>query len=189
MPAAEAVTETVQETALEAHAAPVAAHGGGILSHAEVWLTVAFVIFVLGVFRPVRRAIVTFLDKHMARVRSELDEARQLCEDARRVLADIERKYQNAIGESETILAHAREQAAHIRSAAEAELDRHLKRREQQAMEKIALAEAAAIQDIRNRLVDLVMTASCQALSAKMSTADQSPQIERDLAEISRKLH
>jgi len=64
-----------------------------ILMEAETWVAIAFVIF-LGIlaYVGVHRTILDTLDKRTARIKSELDEARQLREEAKKLLADYQNK-------------------------------------------------------------------------------------------------
>jgi F-type H+-transporting ATPase subunit b len=69
-----------------------------ILMEAETWVAVAFVIF-LGIlaYVGVHRTILDTLDRRSARIKAELDEARQLRDEAKKLLAE----YQNKKGEAE----------------------------------------------------------------------------------------
>ena len=50
------------------------AESEGLLASGEFWVAVAFLLFVLGAYRPLRRAITGALDERSARIRAELEE-------------------------------------------------------------------------------------------------------------------
>jgi F-type H+-transporting ATPase subunit b len=63
-----------------------------MLNEAEFWVAVAFVIFVgVLIYFGVNKMIVSALDQRAARIRSELDEARRLKEEAQALLAEYQR--------------------------------------------------------------------------------------------------
>lgn len=140
-----------------------------LLHSAEFWVAVAFAIFVIGVFRPARRMLTAALDQRIGRIREEVEEAQKLREEAQSALAGYQRRQREAIKEAEGIVAHAREEAERARIQAEAELEDSIKRREQQAVEKIARAEAAAMAEIRDKAVELAIAATGRLLADKMA--------------------
>ncbi len=140
-----------------------------LLHSAEFWVAVSFAIFVIAMFRPGRRALTAALDQRIGRIREEVEEAQRLREEAQSALASYQRRQREAIREAENIIAHAREEAERAKIQAEAELADSIKRREQQAVEKIALAETAAMAEIRDRAVELAIAATGRLLADKMA--------------------
>lgn len=140
-----------------------------LLHSAEFWVAVSFAIFVIGVFRPARRMLTAALDQRIGRIREEVEEAQKLREEAQSALAGYQRRQREAIKEAEGIVAHAREEAERARIQAEAELEDTIERRQQQAVEKIAQAEAAAMAEIRDRAVELAIAATGRLLADKMA--------------------
>ena len=68
-------------------------------------------------------------------------------------------------------------------------LDAALKRREQQALDKIAQAEAAALRDVRNQAVDIAMTAARQIVAGQVQGQRGAALIEAAIKELPAKLH
>jgi len=132
----------------------------------EFWVAIAFVIFVALVWKKASAAIGTMLDGRAERIRSELDEAERLHKDAQALLNGYQSRLADAQKEAEAVLAHAREEAARLRSQAGSDLEASLKRREAQAMDRIAQAEAAALAEVRNLTVDIAIGASKRVLPA-----------------------
>lgn len=140
-----------------------------ILHSAEFWVMIAFVVFVVAVYRPTRRFMANALDQRINSIRKEVEEAQKLREEAQSALANYQRRQREAIQEAEAIVAHAREEAERTRAHAEAELEASIKRREQQAVDKIAQAEAAAMAEIREKAVELAIAATGKLLADKMA--------------------
>ena len=124
------------------------------------WTAVGFVIFVAAVARAIWRGATTALDARAAKIKASLDEAAALREEAQTLLADYKRKQRGAEEEAEQILARAREEAERVSAEAESALDQALKRREQQALDKIAQAEQEALAQVRAHAVALSAAAA-----------------------------
>ncbi|QCG98188.1 F0F1 ATP synthase subunit B [Azospirillum sp. TSA2s] len=155
----------------------------------EFWVFVAFVIFMALVWKKASAAIGTMLDGRAERIRSELDEAERLHKDAQALLNGYQSRLADAQKEAEAVLAHAREEAARLRSQAGSDLEASLKRREAQAMDRIAQAEAAALAEVRNLTVDIAIGASKRVLSGGLPAAQANKLIEQSISELPKHLH
>ena len=156
---------------------------------AEFWVAVAFFIFVFFAFRPGAKALTAMLDDRADKIRQELEEAQRLREDAQSTLASYQRRQRDALKEAEDIIAHAREEAERLRLHAAADLDASMKRREAQAMDKIALAEASALQEVRNLTVDLAVAASSRVLAQRLDEKQGGKLIDAAIADLPGRLH
>jgi F-type H+-transporting ATPase subunit b len=139
-----------------------------LLAEAEVWVLLAVVIFVIAVWKPASRAIVGMLDQRSARIQGELEEARKLREEAEQLLAEYKRKESEAAAEAQAIIAHAREEAERIAAHSAQELERALERRQHLAEERIAQAEARAVDEIRAAAVDVAIAAAREVIASEM---------------------
>ena len=140
-----------------------------MFSDPTFWVAVGFVIFVVTAGRPIMAKIGGALDNRAAEIAGKLEEAKNLREEAQAALANYQRLQRDAAAEAEAILAHASEEAERLRAAAEENLAQTLKRREEAALDKIAAAEARALQDVRNRAVDVAMAATEKLVVDAMS--------------------
>ena len=159
------------------------------LKDPEVWIAVAFVIFVLAAGKPILKAMNKGLDDRGARIKANLDEARRLREDAEALLADYQAKQRTAMQETATILAHAREEAETLKKDAALNLEAMLKRRERMAVDKIAQAEAQAVAEVRRLAADLAVAAATHILKDQMAGPRAGGLIDRAIGEIEQKLH
>ncbi|MFC3174174.1 hypothetical protein ACFOD9_07920 [Novosphingobium bradum] len=91
------------------------------------------------------------LDKGIAEIRHQLEEAKALRAEAEALRKDYADKIANAAREAAEMVAHAQHEAEAIVAKAEADTTDLIARREKMASEKIAAAELAAVQDLRNK--------------------------------------
>ena len=78
------------------------------------WAAVAFVIFIAATAKPISRLLTAGLDKRADKIRSDLEEAEKLREEAQDLLASYQRKQRDALAEAEAIIAHAGEEAERL---------------------------------------------------------------------------
>ncbi len=160
-----------------------------LLNSPEFWVAVAFVIFVAAVFKKVRDALNSALDGRSARIKAQLDEAQSLREDAQALLAEYQRKQRGAGKEAKAFVEHAKAEAERSREQAQADLEKAIQRREEQALEKIEQAEAAALKEVRDQAVDLAIAATAQLLSESVAAQKGEALVDDAIAELPEKLH
>ena len=152
------------------------------------WVAVAFVIFVVAVFKPIKAALIGGLDAKIEKIRQEVEEAEKLREEAHSWLANYQRQQRQALQTAEDIVLRAKEEAKIHHAQADEAMKEMVRRLEEQAREKIAQAEAAAIQEVKLLAVDLAITASEKLLTEKLTGDEGSRLIDKSILEISEKL-
>ncbi|WP_417268865.1 F0F1 ATP synthase subunit B [Celeribacter sp.] len=133
--------------------------------------------------------IVGMLDKRAADIRSELDEARALREEAQSVLASYERKQREVQEQADAIIKQAKLDAEAAAEKAKADLKTSIARRLATAEEQIASAEASAIRDVRNTAVTVAIGAAQDVIAKNMTAAEANSLIDDAITEVSAKLH
>lgn len=137
-----------------------------MLGEAETWVAVAFVIL-MGVFAyvGVHKTVLKALDHRRDRIKSELDDARRLKDEAAKLLAEYREKAKSAEREAQDIIASAKSEAERIASEAKAKMEDFVARRTKAAETKIAQAETQAIADVRAAAAEAAVTAASSIMS------------------------
>ncbi len=137
----------------------------------RTWVGVAFVIFIVLFGRVIWRALAKILDARTESVRASLDEAARLRREAEAMLKDAEAQRQAAMAEAQRLLEGAKAQASQVAAQTAAEAEASARRREQMAIDRIAAAEKAAVDDIRTMAAEIA-TAATRDVLAKGLTAE-----------------
>tara|TARA_B100000676_G_scaffold313142_1_gene391740 strand:+ start:4097 stop:4579 length:483 start_codon:yes stop_codon:yes gene_type:complete len=152
------------------------------------WVAVAFVIFVIAVFKPIKTALIGGLDAKIKEIRQEVEEAEKLREEAQSLLANYQRQQRQALQTAEDIVARAKDEAKSYHAQADEAMKEMVRRLEDQAREKIAQAEAAAVQEVKLLAVDIAISASEKLLAEKLVGDKGSRLIDKTISEIPQKL-
>ncbi|MEM1380552.1 MAG: F0F1 ATP synthase subunit B [Pseudomonadota bacterium] len=163
---------------------------GGLLNDSAFWVLVGFVI-VVGIFvwQGVGKRLSTFLDGRAKDIETQLDDARNIREEAQRVLADYQKRQREAEGEAESIIALAKADAKSMTAEAKAKLEDQVARRTAAAKERIERAEAQALADVRAQTADLAIGAAREIIKARTDGAAQKHLLDRALADVRGKLN
>lgn len=135
-----------------------------MFSDPTFYVAIAFVGFFVLFGRKIVGAITTKLDERTDLIRTELDEAVRLREEAQSLLAQYQRQQREAQQEADTIVAHAKEEAGRIAETAKTRLAEQLQRREELAKQRIAQAEAAILKEMNDLTVDIAIDAAAQVI-------------------------
>ena len=173
-----------------AYAASGEAANGSMFSDPAFWVAVAFVMFfALILYLKVPGKLLSQLDARADRIRNELEEAKRLREEAQALYAEYQRKAEEAAKEADDIVSHAREESQRLAEKMRADLEASLERRKAQAEAKIAQAEQHAVEEVRNRAVDIATAAAASILREEMKGDAGQALIDNAISGINRHLH
>jgi F-type H+-transporting ATPase subunit b len=156
----------------------------------ETWVAIAFVIL-MGVFAwlGVHRTVLTALDHRAERIKSELDDARRLKEEAAKVLAEYKAKRASAERDAEDIVTNAKAEAERIAAEAKTKMEDFVARRTKTAESKIAMAEAQALADVRAAAADAAVQAASTILSQSVKGSIADNLLAKGISEVRQKLN
>lgn len=154
------------------------------------WVAIAFAIFVAALlYLKVHRRLIDMLDGRSERIRKELDDARELREEAQALLASLQRKQRDAERDAEDIITQATEEAVRMAEQAREDLAKSAERATELAREKIAQAEAAAVGEVREAAIDVAVASAFKVVKDHMDADQGSNAIEESIADLEKNLH
>jgi F-type H+-transporting ATPase subunit b len=152
------------------------------------WVSLAVffaIVWKLGVFGMLGSG----LDKRAERIKTELDEARRLREEAQALLAEYQRKQREAEAEAAAIVASAQADAERLIKEGEQKVADFVARRTKMAEQKIAQAEAQAAAEVRAAAADAATAAAATILATSTRGAGGADLISNGIAELRGKLN
>ncbi|PVA10150.1 ATP F0F1 synthase subunit B [Pelagivirga sediminicola] len=160
------------------------------LSNTNFVVTIAFILFVgFLVYMKVPGKIGEMLDKRADGIKSELDEARALREEAQALLATYERKQKDVQDQADRIVAQAKSEATAAADQAREDLKKSIARRLQAAEDRIASAEAEAVREVRDRAITIAVAAAREVIAKQMTATEANKLIDSGIETVEAKLH
>ena len=154
----------------------------------ELLLLVCLIILVVLVWKPLKKSVLGALDGRAEKIRSDLDEAQRLHDEAKALLA----RYQGQLHEGEALAADIAAQADQQRQRFEekmrSDFELAVKRRTELAMERIAQEESRALQEVRSRAADLAIRTTRRLLIDKVGSGEAQSLVQGAIEEVRRKL-
>lgn len=160
------------------------------LGNTDFIVLLAFLLFIAVLFYfKVPGMIGGMLDKRAEGIKSELDEAKSLREEAQALLASYERKQKDVQEQADRIVATAKAEAADAAEQAKKDLDLSIKRRLAAAEDQIASAEASAVKQVKDRAVAVAVAAARDVITSQIKAADANKMIDDSIDTVEAKLH
>lgn len=134
------------------------------------WVSIAMlVLFAIAFFgAKVHKTIAGGLDKRIADIREQLDEAKDLRAEAEALRNEYAAKIAGAEKDAEAMIESARGEAEGLVAKAEADSKAIVERRKRMAEDRIAAAEREALEDVRNRAITAATAASRSLIGSKL---------------------
>lgn len=154
----------------------------------EFWVLVATIVFLVIAWKVGGfRQLTTALDARAIRIQRELDEATALRQEAQALLADYKKKQVEAEAEAKALLVSAQTEAERFKAESVAKVQDFVARRTRMAEQKIALAEAQAVSDVRSAAADAAVAAATAILSGQIAGGSGAGLMKAALAEVQAK--
>jgi F-type H+-transporting ATPase subunit b len=160
------------------------------LGNTDFVVLLAFILFIaILIYFGVPGMLGGMLDKRADQIRSELDEAKSLREEAQALLASYERKQAEVQAQADRIVATAKSEASDAAEQAKIDLEASIARRLAAAEDQIASAEAGAVKEVRNKAVSIAVEAAREVIASQMKAADANKMIDDAIETVEQKLH
>ena len=125
-----------------------------------IYIIVAFILFFVFVWKRGKKAILSLIDERSLLIEKELNEAKSLKEEALEELRLALQNQKNVSDEAEILIKDAKETAKKIQEEANLKSVEMIKRKEEQAKQKILSLEAEAIKNIKEITSSIVIESS-----------------------------
>jgi F-type H+-transporting ATPase subunit b len=159
-------------------------HEESFFSDPKNWVVLAFLLFFILFGKKLWGALAGILDARAVTVKAELEEASRLRREAESMLRDAEKQRADALADAKALIEGARAEAGRLAAAAAAEAEASAKRREQMAVDRIAAAEKAAVDDVRLAAADIATTAARQVMAEGLTADADSVLIDQAIMQL-----
>ena len=146
-------------------------NGTPFFAYPENWVAISIILFVIIFGRKVWAALTQMLDDRTKAIEAELAEASRLRAEAEAMRTEAQERRVAAIAEAQKLLDGAKAEVERLTAAAAAEAEASAKRRERMALDRIAAAEKAAVDEVRVTAAEVATTAARDVIGQSL-TAD-----------------
>ena len=122
-----------------------------LISDAKFWTGVAFIIFILITFKPIKSTVIKNLDDKINKIKNDIKEAEKIEEDAKKLLAKIKVKEKNLENEINEIINIGKSKIEYMKKEMSEKLEMQIVRRKNLSEIKIKHIEHELIEQIKEK--------------------------------------
>lgn len=136
----------------------------------ETWLAICFAIFVILAYRPMKKALIEFLDSKIKIIRDELHDAQHAKMEAEKEILLMHAELALAETQHQEMLVKARSELEESYNERMQELIKSIEYRTKEAQSRFKQMKLEAIADIEDAFLDLVVEAVTNHMRTKSSS-------------------
>jgi len=148
------------------------------------WVAIAFVLFIILVWKKGSQAITSMLDNRSLLIENELNQAKSLKEEALEELRQTLQIQKSISEEADNIIKEAKENAKKIIEEAKVKSSEIIKRKEDQANQKILALETEAINNIKKISSNIIIESSKTYINQKLNAKEKANLITKSSNQI-----
>lgn len=168
------------------HGPPDSAYLLGFMDDAMFVSIAMLIVFAIIVWKRVPQAIGKALDKKIAGIREQLDEAEALRNEAEALKAEYAAKAAAAEAEAAAIVERAHHEADGIVEQAREDAEALVERRGRMAEEKIAAEERAAVDQLRGAVAEAARQAAARLIAERVDAQADEALVEQAIGRLGR---
>jgi len=159
-------------------------HDAPFFANPENWVAISIIIFVVLFGRKIWAALTQMLDERTNAIRAELEEASRLRAEAEAMLRDAQARRDAALAEATQLLEGAKAEAQRVAAAAAADAEASARRRERMAIDRIAAAEKAAVDEVRMTAAEIATVAAQQVIADTLTPDADARLVEQAIGQL-----
>ena len=155
-----------------------------MFSDPQFWVFVAFVIFIVAIFKPVRNILASGLDDKINEIKNSIDQAEEIKNEAQQTLSKIQKRQNEIKQEIQVIQNEAKEKTNYLEQWSNQKLKEQIKKRNILATVKIEQMTRDANIQVKQYLIHNSIKATVSMLEKKLDTSKKQKLINQSIIEL-----
>lgn len=155
-----------------------------MLESPSFWTSLAFIVFVILVGRPVLKIILKFLDDRCYQIKVDIDAAAKLRHEAEEYLYASKSQLQEAKEQAKAIIEHAVLETDRLKSEARHKLEELIRNEERITQERIEIVKSEALAEIKKQAVQIAVQVTEKILVESIDAQENDRFLDEALKDI-----
>ena len=159
-----------------------------ILDDATLWVAISFIIFIILVFKPLKKMMLTSLDNKILELKSQLEESRKLKDDAEKLFAEQNKKYEETLIKIKKLNEDAIYESKIIKKKIEEDIKNTLLRKDKGFKQLSEQMELKVREDLKNEIIKKTLHYTEFKIKKKLKKSHNSKLISESLSKLTNHL-
>ena len=155
-----------------------------MLSDPQFWVALAFVVFIIAIFNPVRKILSSSLDIKINEIKNSIEEAENLKNETQAALSNIRKRQSDVKNEIENFNKSTKEKINMLEKKANEKLDEQTAKRELLAKEKIEQLTRDVNLEIQQYITKTAIDATMLVVKKRLDTNEKQNLIDQSIKDL-----
>ena len=155
-----------------------------MFSDPQFWVAIAFIIFILAIFNPVRKILNSSLDTKINEIKESIEEAENLKNDTQVTLSEIKKRQNEVELEIKEIHLNSKDKIKILESQAQIKLSEQNSKRESLAKAKIEQMVRDANLMVKQHITQTAINAAVIVLEKKLNAEEKQNLINQSIKDL-----
>ena len=155
-----------------------------MFSDPQFWVAIAFIIFILAIFNPVRKILNSSLDTKINEIKESIEEAENLKNDTQVILSEIKKRQNEVELEIKEIHLNSKNKIKILESQAQIKLSEQNSKRESLAKAKIEQMVRDANLMVKQHITQTAINAAIIVLEKKLNAEEKQNLINQSIKDL-----
>tara|TARA_B100002051_G_C16483454_1_gene509236 strand:- start:6 stop:491 length:486 start_codon:yes stop_codon:yes gene_type:complete len=155
-----------------------------MFSDPQFWVAVSFILFVLAIFNPVRKILISSLDSQINEIKSKISEAENLKIEAQKTLSELKTREAEVEKEIEKLKIQSEKKIEELKNLSEKKLSEQIQKKKILANNKIELIVREANLSIKNYISNVSIQATTNILQKNLTKENKSNLIDDSIKDL-----
>ena len=155
-----------------------------MFSDPQFWVAVAFVIFIVVIFNPVRKILTKNLDAQIKNIKESIEEAENVKNEAQITLSEIKKRQKDVQNEIESIHVEANNKVEQLKLNAEQKLKEQIEKKQILTTAKIDQLTRDANSSVQSYITSTAVKAAVNLLQKKLDNQEKQKIIDKSINEL-----
>ena len=155
-----------------------------MLNDPQFWVLVAFIIFIVTIFKPIKKYLTSNLDNKINEIKENIMQAEKIRNDAQQTLSEIKKRQNNIKKEIAIINQKSKEKISIIEKNITQKLNEKISKRKQLASAKIDHMTKEANLEMHQYVIQSTINATLMILEKKLNQTEKQNLIHQSIMEL-----
>ena len=155
-----------------------------MFSDPQFWIFIAFLIFLLAIFKPVKTILTKGLDSRILEIKQSIDQAEKIKNQAQITLSEIKKRENELKEEIKKIQSNAKEKILSIEKNINEKLQVQIEKHQELAKNRIDQMQREANLEIKNYIIKNAINATYAILEKKLNESEKQKLIDYSINDL-----
>ena len=159
-----------------------------MFSDPQFWVAVSFILFIAAIFNPVRKMLVSSLDAQIIEIKTKIEEAENLKNEAQKTLSELKKREAEVEKEIEKFKTDAENKISELKNLSSKKLSDQIEKKKILADNRIEQLLRDTNQNIKSYIADIAIEAITDILKTSLSKDKKAELINDSINDLNRVL-